>query len=98
MHYFRYDLDQSTFSPPTEDDSFFYIRYPKPEPGPKHLQEDSNTGSVYRSINEVLQNHTLPCQDFIPSAKASELVVEQYTVLCNISSNKNFDLKYNKLF
>lgn len=67
----RYDLDQSTFSPPTEDDSFFYIRYPKPEPGPKHLQDHSNTRSVYRSINEVLQNHTLPCQDFIPSAKAT---------------------------
>lgn len=62
----RYDLDQNTFSPPTEDDSFFYIRYPKAES--KRLEhEGNNNGPVYRSVRDVLQNHTPPCQEFIPA-------------------------------
>ncbi|XP_046658814.1 uncharacterized protein LOC124353054 [Homalodisca vitripennis] len=70
LFYFRYDLDQSTFSPPTNDDSFFYIRYPKTDSGPKHLENDGH-GSIYKSINEVLEHHTLPCQEFIPAAKST---------------------------
>jgi len=66
----RYDLDQSAFSPPTEDDSFFYIRYPKTDSGPKHIQHDGHD-SAYRSIHDVLDNHTLPCQEFIPCAKTT---------------------------
>lgn len=63
---YRYDLDQNTFSPPTEDDSFFYIRYPKAES--KRLEhEGNNNGPVYRSVRDVLQNHTPPCQEFIPA-------------------------------
>jgi len=65
----RYDLDQNTFSPPTEDDSFFFIRYPKTES--KHLENDNRLGSGYRNLSEVLENHTLPCQDFIPAAKST---------------------------
>uniref|UniRef100_A0A1B6C5E6 Uncharacterized protein n=1 Tax=Clastoptera arizonana TaxID=38151 RepID=A0A1B6C5E6_9HEMI len=67
---FQYDIDQSTFSPPTEDDSFFHIRYPKPAPGPKQIRNE-NPENVYRSVNEVLENHTLPCQEFIPAAKTT---------------------------
>lgn len=66
----RYDLEQNTFSPPADDDSFFYIRYPKTDSGPKHIEND-DTSSVYRSIGDVLENHTLPCQEFIPAAKST---------------------------
>ncbi|XP_075223622.1 uncharacterized protein LOC142325584 isoform X2 [Lycorma delicatula] len=70
----RYDLDQSTFSPPTEDDSFFYIRYPKSNSvDPQSIKSSASTVDPpnYRSINEVLQNHTVPCQQFIPQAKTT---------------------------
>lgn len=73
----RYDLDQSTFSPPSEDDSFFFIRYPKAKSvDPPSLKSSSTSATAdhpinYRSINEVLQNHTVPCQQFITQAKTT---------------------------
>ncbi|XP_054260385.1 uncharacterized protein LOC128985008 [Macrosteles quadrilineatus] len=67
----RYDLDQNTFSPPTEDDSFFFIRYPKTDSGPKQIENDNHHGPIYRNLSEVLENHTLPCQEFIPAAKST---------------------------
>ncbi|XP_022191391.1 uncharacterized protein LOC111049585 [Nilaparvata lugens] len=72
----RYDLDQTAFSPPNEDDSFFFIRYPKA----KSLEPTSSTPSAsvshkgqinYLALGEVLQNHTVPCRQFIPEAKAT---------------------------
>jgi hypothetical protein len=72
----RYDLDQTTFSPPNEDDSFFFIRYPKA----KSLEPASTSASAsvsqkgqinYLSLGEVLQNHTVPCRQFIPEAKTT---------------------------
>lgn len=75
----RYDLDQSTFSPPSEDDSFFYIRYPKSKAvDPPPLKSSSTAATPgqpnYRSINEVLQNHTGPCRQFIPQAQTSNVL------------------------
>ncbi|KAF4517538.1 hypothetical protein B566_EDAN005101 [Ephemera danica] len=45
----RYDLDDTTFSPPSQDDSFFYIRYPKTTARPP-----SETN--YHRINQYLEN------------------------------------------
>ena len=42
----RYDFDDTTFSPPSHDDSFFYIRYPK-------TQSRSSVSQEYRPIDEV---------------------------------------------
>ncbi|XP_071449014.1 uncharacterized protein [Hetaerina americana] len=44
----RYDFDDTAFSPPSYDDNFFYIRYPKPV---KKVKEKSK----YNSINEFLE-------------------------------------------
>ncbi|RZF47427.1 hypothetical protein LSTR_LSTR007354 [Laodelphax striatellus] len=72
----RYDLEQTAFSPPNEDDSFFFVRYPKA----KSLEPASTaaTASVsqkgqinYLALGEVLQNHTVPCRQFIPEAKTT---------------------------
>lgn len=67
----RYDIEE-TFSPPTHDDTFFYIRYPKSKPA---VQPENDN---YRPISEVLEEkplkqrdfskHTQPCKEFIPEA------------------------------
>lgn len=66
----RYDFDDTAFSPPSSDDNFFYIRYPKPV---KKVKENSK----YNSINEFLEakeriskeeteQHTSACRRFMP--------------------------------
>lgn len=49
----RFDFDHSSFSPPSHDDSFFYIRYPK-----SSEEQNNNPGSSgqggYRPISQVL--------------------------------------------
>lgn len=67
----RYDIEE-TFSPPTNDDTFFYIRYPKSKPA---VQPENDN---YHPISEVLEEkpskqrdfskHTQSCKDFIPEA------------------------------
>ncbi|XP_012146960.1 uncharacterized protein LOC100883258 [Megachile rotundata] len=42
----RFDFDESTFSPPSHDDSFFYLRYPK-------SQSRLNSSEEFRTIDEV---------------------------------------------
>lgn len=46
----RFDFDQSTFSPPSHDDSFFYIRYPKSVNSSSNVTQQDG----FRSINAVL--------------------------------------------
>lgn len=48
----RFDFDESTFSPPSHDDSFFYIRYPK---APTRLSGSEE----FRPIDEVLNGQTV---------------------------------------
>ncbi|XP_076241763.1 uncharacterized protein LOC143183878 [Calliopsis andreniformis] len=45
----RFDFDDSTFSPPSHDDSFFYIRYPK-------TQAQRSVQQEYRQVKEVLND------------------------------------------
>lgn len=67
----RYDLDE-TFSPPSYDDSFFYIRYPKTDTSSQRLREPN-----FRQASELLETseliskqdfsqHTVQCRQFIP--------------------------------
>lgn len=67
----RYDLD-GTFSPPSHDDSFFYIRYPKTDTSSQRLREPN-----FRQASELLETseqiskqdfsqHTVQCRQFIP--------------------------------
>jgi hypothetical protein len=95
----RYDLDE-TFSPPSHDDSFFYIRYPKTDTSSQRLQ-DTN----FHQASELLEKseqiskqdfsqHTLQCRQFIPEAMmdSSTHVGEQwmYTVLFALYVTKCF--------
>jgi len=70
----RYDLDE-TFSPPSHDDSFFYIRYPKADASSQKLKEPN-----FHQTNELLHTsaqtpkqdfsqHTIQCRQFIPEEK-----------------------------
>ncbi|XP_063995632.1 uncharacterized protein LOC135172985 [Diachasmimorpha longicaudata] len=51
----RFDFDQSTFSPPSHDDSFFCIRYPK-------SASSTQQQEGFRPFNEVL-NESKPVND-----------------------------------
>ncbi|XP_076164731.1 uncharacterized protein LOC143145326 isoform X2 [Ptiloglossa arizonensis] len=83
----RFDFDESTFSPPSHDDSFFYIRYPKTQnqlSGSQGFQSiASSTSSVKSDQQFVLDGkkknqeidfskHPLPCQPFVPTSTASK--------------------------
>lgn len=48
----RCDFDDITFSPPSHDDSFFYIRYPK-------TQNRSSVSQEYRPIDEVFEEQNI---------------------------------------
>ncbi|PSN43825.1 hypothetical protein C0J52_10078, partial [Blattella germanica] len=67
----RYDLDE-TFSPPSYDDSFFYIRYPKIEKSTKSVQEPSfqRTSELLEKSEQIAKQdfsqHTVQCRQFIP--------------------------------
>ncbi|XP_014241087.1 uncharacterized protein LOC106661876 [Cimex lectularius] len=77
----RYDLDQTAFSPPSNDDDFFSIRYKKSTIETETKITDSKlakplTSMVASKINpsqfvDDPSQHTIPCQQFIPRAKIS---------------------------
>jgi len=52
----RFDFDDSSFSPPSHDDSFFYIRYPK---STEETRKNSASGSQegYRPISQLLNEN-----------------------------------------
>ncbi|XP_065170621.1 uncharacterized protein [Atheta coriaria] len=60
----KLDFDQSTFSPPENDDNFLYIRYPVKQPPP---QQDTQTILVndQGGIKLDISKHTEPCKDYI---------------------------------
>ncbi|KDR13202.1 uncharacterized protein LOC110835569 isoform X2 [Zootermopsis nevadensis] len=70
----RYDLDE-TFSPPSHDDSFFYIRYPKTDTTTQRLKNTNfHQASELLEKSEQLSKqdfsqHTFQCRQFIPQAK-----------------------------
>ncbi|XP_046739180.1 uncharacterized protein LOC124407259 isoform X2 [Diprion similis] len=59
----RFDFDDSTFSPPSYDDSFFYVRYPKRE-------EKKPAEEGFRPISEVLnENKTITAATQVTSSQ-----------------------------
>lgn len=50
--FFRFDFDEAAFSPPSYDDSFFYIRYPKSQNSEAPQQE------LKRIVTEVLNENS----------------------------------------
>lgn len=70
----RYDIDE-TFSPPSHDDSFFYIRYPKACTKSQKSREQTvcKASDLLEKSGQVLKQdfsqHTLQCRQFIPEAK-----------------------------
>ncbi|XP_015592111.1 transcription factor GAGA isoform X2 [Cephus cinctus] len=53
----RFDLDESTFSPPSHDDNFFYIRYSKQSASQQQQeqqQQQQQEQEGFRSIGQVL--------------------------------------------
>lgn len=80
INLFRYNLDDSSaFSPPSEDDGFFHIPYPKHNKSTSDfasLNEDENKFiSITKALNlnsaESSNNnhgfakHTVPCQKYL---------------------------------
>ncbi|KAJ9589852.1 hypothetical protein L9F63_017007 [Diploptera punctata] len=58
----RYDLDE-TFSPPSYDDSFFYIRYPKSDRSTRPVQKSELVGQT--GVQDFSQL-TTQCRQFVP--------------------------------
>lgn len=74
----RYDLDE-TFSPPSHDDSFFYIRYPKADATSQKLKEPNflQTNELLHTSEQTpkqdFSQHTIQCRQFIPEEKVDLL-------------------------
>ena len=70
----RFDFDDSTFSPPSHDDSFFYIRYSK-------TQNQLSVEQEYRPIKEVLSEQNIASstsqsseQQLLPDTKKNQQI------------------------
>lgn len=82
---YRLDFDQSTFSPPENDDSFFYIRYPRAtsEPPKKNLIANAENfvqqpSTAPLSTKPDFTKHTAPCQKFIPETSTSKYFILKF--------------------
>lgn len=85
----RFDFDDSSFSPPSHDDSFFYIRYPKSEESRKNLASSSQEG--YTSISQVLADKTNPTREIVgqTSGTSHESNVSKIKEVGNIDFSKH---------
>lgn len=75
----RYNLDDSAFSPPTDEDGFLFIPYPKPSNTTPLANDDSKFVSITHALHMNSHNennsrrvqfggfgqHTLPCQKYM---------------------------------
>lgn len=78
----RFDFDESTFSPPSHDEGFFCIQYPKSQISTTTTYNESTitasanqivstkqTHSQFKEVKNIdFSQHPLPCQPFIPNA------------------------------
>lgn len=64
MYFFRFDFDEAAFSPPSYDDSFFYIRYPKSQ-NPEVSQQ-----GLKRIVTEVLNENITGSTNQIANEKS----------------------------
>ncbi|KAF5304214.1 hypothetical protein FQR65_LT08021 [Abscondita terminalis] len=85
----RFDLDQNTFSPPENDDSFLYIRYPQ-------LIKSAKTPTVVAAETKIpcevdYVNHTAPCKQSILNPGYKPTMVVANTPDVKIKSNGTDD-------
>ncbi|XP_076651630.1 uncharacterized protein LOC143358397 isoform X1 [Halictus rubicundus] len=79
----RFDFDDSTFSPPSHDDNFFYIRYPK-------AQNELPVSQEFRPIDKVFGEQNI-------GSSASNAKVEQQLVPESRRSNQEIDFSKHPL-
>ncbi|XP_053976315.1 uncharacterized protein LOC128875032 [Hylaeus volcanicus] len=78
----RFDFDESTFSPPSHDDSFFYIRYPKTQSRLSGVPE-------YRPIDQVFSEQSI-------SSSTSNVKPEQQ-LASDVKKNQEIDFSKHPL-
>lgn len=66
-----YGFDPSTLSPPTHEDDFFYIRFPKPQQNDTSNANFIKSSETSESKSEAFSKHTLSCKQFLPKAQDS---------------------------
>lgn len=78
----RFDFDESTFSPPSHDDSFFYIRYPK-------TQNRLSVSQDFRPIDEVFNEQNItPSTNNIKTQDTQQQIIEE--------KKKNQEIDFSK--
>ncbi|EGI62401.1 hypothetical protein G5I_09287 [Acromyrmex echinatior] len=60
----RFDFDEAAFSPPSYDDSFFYVRYPRsqntqPQHGLKHIVTEVLNENIATSTNQITNEKSI---------------------------------------
>lgn len=96
----RYDFDEAAFSPPSYDDSFFYIKYPKSQnaevsqQGLKHIVTEVLNENITGSTNQIEKS----ISDF---KEVKEIDFSKHPLPCQpfipIINNKANDIKYRKI-
>lgn len=79
----RFDFDDSTFSPPSHDDNFFYIRYPK-------AQNELPVSQEFRPIDKVFGEQNI-------GSSASNAKAEQQLVSESKRGNQEIDFSKHPL-
>lgn len=78
----RFDFDETTFSPPSHDDSFFYIRYPK-------TQNRLSVSQDFRPIDEVFNEQNItPSTNNIKAQDTQQQIIEE--------KKKNQEIDFSK--
>ncbi|XP_003692082.1 uncharacterized protein LOC100872212 isoform X1 [Apis florea] len=78
----RFDFDETTFSPPSHDDSFFYIRYPK-------TQNRLSVSQDFRPIDEVFNEQNItPSTNNIKTQDTQQQIIEE--------KKKNQEIDFSK--
>ncbi|XP_017765273.1 PREDICTED: uncharacterized protein LOC108554482 isoform X2 [Eufriesea mexicana] len=77
----RFDFDDTTFSPPSHDDSFFYLRYPK-------SQNRLSVSQDFRPIDEVFDEQSIASSTNKVKAQDTQQIIEE--------RNKNQEIDFSK--
>lgn len=98
----RFDFDEAAFSPPSYDDSFFYIRYSKsqnPEvsqQGLKHIVTEALDENITSSTNQIGNEKSIP-----DLKKVKEIDFSKHPLPCQpfipIINSKTYDIKSRKI-
>ncbi|XP_072748858.1 uncharacterized protein [Anoplolepis gracilipes] len=94
----KFDFDEAAFSPPSYDDSFFYIRYPKsqkpevPQQGLKHIVTEVLKENITASTNQIENEKS------ISDLKVKQIDFSKHPLPCQpFINNKVDDFKPRKI-